>query len=125
MGRDMRSGTASFAIAFAILCSGSGFESPSLPYEYTALEPHISKQTLEFHHDKHHAKYVNTMNEMIADTPMAGEELETIIKSSHGKKQGLFNNAAQSWNHAFYWQCMKPGGGGTPTGMLAEKIDSS
>jgi len=99
---------------------------PDLPYEYTALEPHLGKQTLEIHHDKHHAKYVSVTNEMIAGTEMESDDVETIIIKAHeAKNQGLFNNAAQSWNHAFYWECMKKSGGGAPTGKLAEAIDAA
>jgi Fe-Mn family superoxide dismutase len=95
---------------------------PPLPYPYTDLEPFIGKQTLEIHHDKHHAKYVSVTNEMIAGTEMEHDDLATIVMKSSGKNQGLFNNAAQSWNHAFYWECMKKGGGGAPSGKLAEHI---
>jgi superoxide dismutase, Fe-Mn family len=93
-----------------------GLELPPLPYAYDALEPFISRRTLEIHHDKHHAKYVNTMNEMIQGTAFEKESsLQDIVKKSYQEKnQGLFNNAAQSWNHAFYWNCMKPNGGGVP-----------
>merc|ERR1719276_532776 len=77
---------------------------PPLPYEYTALEPHIGKQTLEIHHDKHHAKYVSVTNEMIAGTEMENDGVEDIfMKALEANNQGLFNNAAQSFNHAFYW----------------------
>jgi len=97
-----------------------------LPYEYDALAPFISRRTLEFHHDKHHAKYVSNANEQIADTDM--DELsmvDLLIKAWKDKNQSLFNNVAQSFNHAFYWQCMIPNGGGKPTGVLAEMIDDS
>ncbi|KAJ1478963.1 Mn-superoxide dismutase [Baffinella frigidus] len=98
-------------------------ELPPLPYSYTALEPLISKTTLEIHHDKHHAKYVNVANQMIEGTEMEGDDVETIMTKAHtANNAGLFNNAAQSWNHAFYWDCMKAGGGGEPTGALAEQI---
>jgi Fe-Mn family superoxide dismutase len=87
------------------------FQLPPLPYEYTALEPHIGKTTLEIHHDKHHAKYVNTLNSMIASESSSsyqGSTLIDIIKKSYRNNdhQGIFNNAAQSWNHEFYWKCM-------------------
>lgn len=98
---------------------------PDLPYGYTDLEPSVSKSTLEFHHDKHHAKYVTVTNEMIAGTEMEGDDVVDIMKKAYGSNQGLFNNAAQSFNHAFYWQCMKKDGGGLPTGKLAEMIDAS
>lgn len=96
---------------------------PDLPYPYDSLEPHLDKKTLEIHHDKHHAKYVNTANDMIAGTDMEGDDAVTLLKKSYGNNQGLFNNAAQSFNHAFYWNCMKPGGGGKPTGKLMEMIE--
>ncbi|TVQ59894.1 MAG: superoxide dismutase [Spirulina sp. DLM2.Bin59] len=97
---------------------------PALPYDYTALEPYITKSTLEFHHDKHHAAYVSKYNDAVAGTEYDGQPIEAVIKAIAGNpdKAGLFNNAAQSWNHSFYWQCMKPNGGGTPTGALADKI---
>ena len=98
---------------------------PPLPYAYDALAPHLSENTLRFHHDKHHAKYVEVANGMIKGTPMEKEDIVTIIRKAHGTNQGLFNNAAQSWNHAFYWNCMKPNGGGKPSGKLAELIDKS
>ncbi len=100
------------------------YELPSLPYEYTALEPHISKSTLEFHHDKHHAAYVSKYNDAIDGTEMASMSIEEVIKAiaSDATKAGLFNNAAQAWNHSFYWNCMKANGGGTPSGALADKI---
>ncbi len=100
------------------------YKLPALPYDYTALEPYISKSTLEFHHDKHHAAYVNNYNAAVANTDHDSQPIEDVIKSIAGNpdKAGLFNNAAQAWNHSFYWQCMKPNGGGTPTGALADKI---
>ena len=100
------------------------YKLPPLPYDYTALEPYISKSTLEFHHDKHHAAYVNKYNAAVEGTDMANKPIEEVLKAIAGdsSKTGIFNNAAQAWNHSFYWQCMKPGGGGTPTGALADKI---
>lgn len=97
---------------------------PALPYDYTALEPSISKSTLEFHHDKHHAAYVNNYNAAVAGTDLDNQAIENVIKAIAGdaSKAGIFNNAAQAWNHSFYWSCMKPGGGGQPTGALADKI---
>lgn len=97
---------------------------PDLPYSYTALEPHISKNTLEFHHDKHHAAYVKKYNAAVEGTDMADKDIEEVIKAVAGdaSKSGLFNNAAQAWNHSFYWKCMKSGGGGAPSGALADKI---
>jgi Fe-Mn family superoxide dismutase len=100
------------------------YELPPLPYAYTALEPYISKSTLEFHHDKHHAAYVNNYNKAVEGTELDSKTLEEVIKAIAGdaSKQGIFNNAAQAWNHSFYWNCIKPSGGGTPTGALADKI---
>lgn len=100
------------------------YELPPLPYDYTALEPYISKSTLEFHHDKHHAAYVNKYNDAVKGTELDSKSIEEVIKAIAGdsSKSGLFNNAAQAWNHTFYWQCMKANGGGTPTGELAKKI---
>lgn len=102
------------------------YELPALPYDYTALEPYITKSTLEFHHDKHHAAYVNNYNAAVKDSDLDAKSLEEVIKAIAGdsSKSGLFNNAAQAWNHTFYWNCMKPGGGGTPTGALADKINA-
>lgn len=102
------------------------YELPPLPYAYNALEPHISKDTLEFHHDKHHAAYVSKYNDAVKGTDMDSKPIEAVIKAIAGdsSKQGLFNNGAQAWNHTFYWNSMKPGGGGMPTGDLAKKIDA-
>ncbi len=95
------------------------FTLPELPYAKDALAPHISAETLEYHHGKHHAAYVNNLNKLIEGKPEASKSLEEIIKSSEG---GIFNNAAQIWNHTFYWSSMKPNGGGLPTGDLADAI---
>jgi Fe-Mn family superoxide dismutase len=95
---------------------------PPLPYADNALEPHISKETLEFHYGKHHQTYVNKLNELIAGTPNASKSLEEIVKSSQGP---IFNNAAQVWNHTFYWKSMKPKGGGQPSGAIASAIQES
>ena len=102
------------------------FELPPLPYAKDALAPHISANTLDFHHGKHHNAYVVNLNNLIKDTPMASQSLEEIIKGSAGDaaKAGIFNNSAQVWNHTFFWSSMKPGGGGKPTGAIAAKIDS-
>ena len=89
------------------------FELPALPYEMNALEPHISAETLEYHYGKHHQTYVTKLNQMTDGTDDANKSLEEIIKSSSG---GLFNQAAQVWNHTFYWHCLSPNGGGEPTG---------
>lgn len=101
-------------------------ELPALPYTLDALEPHISRKTLEFHHGKHHATYVTNTNNLIKDTDLANQSLEEIIQAAAKnlpEKQGLFNNAAQVWNHTFYWHSMKPQGGGKPTGSLGDKIN--
>ncbi len=92
---------------------------PDLPYGRNALEPHISAETLEFHHGKHHNAYVTNLNKLIAGKPEEGKPLEEIILSAEGP---VFNNAAQVWNHTFYWSCLKPGGGGEPGGALADAI---
>ena len=99
---------------------------PDLPYEYTALEPYISKHTLEFHHDKHHAAYVKKFNDAVKGTELDSKSIGDVIKvlGNDTGKVGIFNNAAQAWNHSFYWNCMKPNGGGTPAGELAKKIDA-
>ncbi|KZD03901.1 superoxide dismutase [Oceanibaculum pacificum] len=103
------------------------FELPALPYEQTALEPHVSANTLSFHHGKHHNTYVVNLNKMIDGTPLASKSLEEIILESAGdsSKAGIFNNAAQVWNHTFFWHSMKPNGGGKPTGAIAKKIDEA
>ena len=95
------------------------FELPPLPYDRAALEPHISAETLDFHHGKHHQAYVTNLNKQIEGTEFESMDLESIIRKAQG---GIFNNAAQVWNHTFYWHCMKPGGGGEPTGKLGEAI---
>ena len=102
------------------------FVQEALPYDMAALEPHMSKQTFEFHYGKHHAGYVTNLNNLVKDTPMADMSLEDVVKGSFGDagKAGIFNNAAQVWNHAFFWKSMKPNGGGAPTGALAAKIDA-
>lgn len=99
---------------------------PALPYGLDALEPNISRSTLEFHHGKHHAAYVTNLNNLVAGTDLEDKSLEDTITAvaGDGGKAGVFNNAAQVWNHSFYWQCMKPGGGGQPTGALADKINA-
>jgi Fe-Mn family superoxide dismutase len=95
------------------------FTLPDLPYEKNALEPHISAETLEFHHGKHHNGYVTNLNKLITGTPHEQKPLEDIIASSEG---GIFNNAAQVWNHTFYWNSLRPGGGGEPKGPLSNAI---
>ena len=100
-------------------------ELPPLPYDRTALEPHISGETLDYHYGKHHKTYVDNLNKMIAGTEFAETALEDIIRKSQG---AMFNNAAQIWNHTFYWNCLKPtsgGGGGEPGGALADAINKA
>ncbi|MBR9856315.1 MAG: superoxide dismutase [Fe] [Gammaproteobacteria bacterium] len=98
------------------------FELPALPYAKNALEPHISQETLEYHHGKHHNSYVVNLNNLVPGTEFEGKSLEEIITSSTG---GIFNNAAQIWNHTFYWNCLAPNGGGEPTGALADAINAA
>jgi len=102
-------------------------ELPPLPFEKTALAPYISEQTLEFHHGKHHAAYVTNGNNLIKDTPLANLPVEEIIKAVAGDpaKAGIFNNAAQVWNHTFFWNCLTPGGGGQPSGEIGKRIDAA
>jgi len=97
-------------------------ELPNLPFEMNALEPHISEKTLSFHYGKHHAGYVAKLNAAVAGTELEGKTLEELIMSQSG---GIFNNAAQIWNHTFYWNSMSPNGGGEPTGAIAGKIDEA
>jgi len=97
-------------------------ELPDLPYARDALEPVISAETLDFHYGKHHQAYVTNLNKMIADTEFADASLEEIIRKADG---GIFNNAAQVWNHTFYWHCLSPNGGGEPDGALGEAINKA
>jgi Fe-Mn family superoxide dismutase len=92
---------------------------PELPYAKSALAPHISAETLEYHYGKHHATYVANLNKLIAGTEFAELSLEDIVKKSSG---GIFNNSAQVWNHSFYWNCLSPKGGGEPSGALADAV---
>jgi len=103
------------------------FELPPLPYSKDALAPHMSARTLEFHHDKHHQAYVTNLNNLTKDTPMASKSLEEVIRATakDESKAGVFNNAAQVWNHTFFWNCMKPNGGGQPSGDLAQRINQA
>jgi len=94
-------------------------ELPALPYDRTALAPHISAETIDFHYGKHHQTYVTNLNNQIKGTEFESLDLEAIIRKAQG---GMFNNAAQVWNHTFYWNCLKPNGGGEPTGKLGEAI---
>lgn len=98
-----------------------------LPYELSALEPHISANTLSFHYGKHHQAYVTNLNNLITGTPLADATLEQIIHATAGKEDmiGIFNNAAQVWNHTFFWNSMKPQGGGHPTGELQTMINAA
>ena len=98
------------------------FELPALPYAKDALEPHISAETLDYHYSKHHNTYVVNLNNLLPGSGFEGKSLEEIVKTSSG---GIFNNAAQVWNHTFYWNCLAPNGGGEPTGELAEAINKS
>ena len=103
------------------------FELPPLPYAPDALEPVTTARTLEFHHGKHHAAYVTNLNNLTKDTPLAALSLEEVIKAAAADlpaKQGIFNNAAQVWNHTFFWNCMKKGGGGKPGARLLARIES-
>lgn len=101
------------------------FELPALPYDKKALEPHITEKTLNFHHGKHHQAYVNNLNNLIKGSDLEAKTLEEIIIATvnDNAKVGIFNNAAQIWNHTFFWHCMKPQGGGKPSGKLAAQID--
>lgn len=99
------------------------FELPNLPYEKNALEPHISAETLEYHHGKHHNTYVTNLNNLVPGTEFEGKSLEEIITSAPAG--GVFNNAAQVWNHTFYWNCLSPNGGGEPSGELADAINKA
>jgi Fe-Mn family superoxide dismutase len=96
------------------------FTLPPLPYDKAALAPHISGETLDYHYGKHHQAYVTNLNKLVEGKPEASKSLEDVILSSDG---GVFNNAAQIWNHTFYWQSMKPNGGGLPSGDLADAIN--
>ena len=98
------------------------FQLPELPFEKNALEPHISQETLEFHYGKHHKTYVDKLNALVEGTPMAQQSLEDVVRGSEG---GIFNNAAQVWNHTFYWNCLAPNAGGEPTGKIAQAINSA
>ncbi len=95
-------------------------ELPPLPYPKDALEPHISAETLEYHHGKHHQAYVTKLNELLPGTELEGKDIEEIVRKSSGV---MFNQAAQVWNHTFYWHCLSPNGGGKPGGRLGEAID--
>ncbi len=98
------------------------FELPALPYAMDALAPHISAETLEYHYGKHHKGYVDKLNGLVRGTEYEGKELDELVRTTSG---GLFNNAAQHWNHSFYWNCLSPDGGGEPGGGLAQAIAES
>ena len=102
------------------------FQLPPLPWSENALDPVISSRTIGLHYGKHHRAYVNKLNELVAGTPLAGMPLERVIQESAGggDKQKIFNNAAQIWNHTFFWNCLRPGGGGKPSGEVAQRIES-
>ena len=103
------------------------FTLPPLPFAYDALAPHMSKETLEYHHDKHHKAYVETANKLIVGTELADLPLEQIVISTAGKPERatIFNNAAQAWNHTFYWQCLRAKGGGEPPAALKQKMEEA
>ena len=98
------------------------FQLPALPYSRDALAPHISTETIDYHYGKHHNTYVEKLNGMVPGTEFEGKSLEDIIRTSSG---GVFNNAAQVWNHSFYWECLSPNGGGAATGAVAAAIDKA
>ena len=103
------------------------FELPPLPYPDTALDPFLSAEQMRFHHGKHHQAYVSTLNKLVKGSPLGSKSLEEIVRLTANEKDEsrvqIFNNAAQHWNHSFFWHCMKPNGGGTPTGELSQRID--
>ncbi len=99
------------------------FTLPPLPYARDALAPHISPNTLDYHYGKHHQTYVDNLNKLTDGTPHANAALEDVIRAAEGSNQGVFNNAAQVWNHTFYWHSMAPNGGGAPQGDIADKIN--
>jgi Fe-Mn family superoxide dismutase len=98
------------------------FTLPPLPFDYDALSPHMSKETLEYHHDKHHRAYVTTANDLMKDSPLKDRSVEDVILQTHGKNAALFNNAAQHYNHTLFWHVMKPNGGGKVPGMLEKGL---
>lgn len=112
-------------IGFPVFAQGAPpFELPALPYPEDALAPYLSSRTLSFHYGKHHRGYVDKLNELVKGTELAEFSLQKIMKTAlvDEKKVAIFNNAAQAWNHAFYWKCMRPKGGGAPSGELAKKM---
>ena len=116
------------SMATASAATGAkAFTLPPLPYAEDALAPVISARTIAFHYGKHHKTYVDTLNKLVAGTEFAGQPLEAIIKATAGNadQAQIFNNAAQAWNHAFYWHCLTPSGGGQPEGALGDRIGSA
>jgi len=113
----------------AVSGAAPAFSLPALPYAQDALAPYISARTMEFHYSKHHQAYVDNLNKLVAGTPWgtAGTPLEKVVVESAGRpdKTAVFNNAAQAWNHEFFWKSMKPGGGGKPAGRLLDMIEKS
>lgn len=101
------------------------FSLPDLPYSHEALQPYLSKETLEYHHDKHHAAYVTNANNLLKDSGLEGKTLEDVVKESYGKNVPLFNNAAQHYNHSEYWKSIKPNGGGAIPGALEKALIDS
>ncbi len=100
------------------------FSLPDLPYAHDALQPYMSKETLEYHHDKHHLAYVNNGNNLVKGTEFEGKSLEDVVRGSYGKNAGLFNNAGQHYNHIHFWKWMKPNGGGAIPGKIEKAIIS-
>jgi Fe-Mn family superoxide dismutase len=101
------------------------FQLPELPYDLDALAPHMSAETLEFHHGKHHRAYVTKANELLGDTDLEGASLVDVIRAASDRKdKPLFNNSAQIWNHSFFWQCLAPEGSTRPSGKLRDMINS-
>jgi Fe-Mn family superoxide dismutase len=108
------------------LTDGSGtFTLPALPYEYKALEPYIDEQTMQIHHDKHHAAYVNNLNKAVDENKLTGVTLDEFVKNASKYPVAVRNNGGGHWNHSFFWKIMKPSGGGVPSGKLADAINSS
>ena len=103
------------------------FELMKLPYDYDALAPAVSADTLKFHHDKHHAGYVDKLNKLVEGTDLKDKSLEEVVRWAAGDadRKAVFNNAAQAWNHAFFWECMGPGGGGKPDSELLKEIEKT
>lgn len=126
-GKAMAQATTRNSAIVSATNAGGPFTLPPLPYDVAALEPYISSRTLTLHHEKHHGGSVQTLNKLVKNTSYATQDVESIIRTSAGnpKETGIFNNAAQTWNHDFFWHSMKPGGGDAPAGKLAEKINSA